>query len=99
MWLLWSNRLGDDRVCREELESISRDLTGLTMVHTFTSEKIEGAEFGRLDRPRLQALLSDVDRSAAVFICGPPQMMAQVARDTRAIGFQRRSIHTERFSV
>lgn len=99
VWLLWSNRLGDDRVCREELESISRDLTGLTMVHTFTSEKIEGAEFGRLDRPRLQALLSDVDRSAAVFICGPPQMMAQVARDTRAIGFQRRSIHTERFSV
>jgi len=99
VWVLWSNRTGDDRVCREELESISRDLTGLTMVHTFTAEKISGAEFGRLDRSRLQALLSDVDRSAAVFICGPPQMMTQVSRDMRAIGFQRRSIHTERFSV
>jgi len=98
-WLLWSNRTAADLVCREELESISRDLTGLTMVHTFTAEKNEGAEFGRLDRPKLQALLSDVDRSAAVFICGPPRMMAQVAHDIRAIGFQRRCIHTERFSV
>jgi predicted ferric reductase len=99
VWLLWSNRTGADRVCRKELESISQDLTGLTMVHTFTAEKIEGAEFGRLDRSRLQALLSDVDRSAAVFLCGPPRMMTQVTRDMRALGFQRRSIHTERFSV
>jgi len=99
MWLLWSNRTGADRVCLDELESISRNLTGLTMVHTFTAEKIEGAEFGRMDRSKLQALLSEVDRSAAVFICGPPQMMTQITRDMRAIGFQRRSIHTERFSV
>lgn len=97
--LLWSNRTGADLVCLEELESMSQDLTGLTMVHTFTAEEIEGAEFGRLNQPKLQALLSDVDHSAAVFICGPPLMMAQVARDMRALGFQRRSIHTERFSV
>jgi len=99
MWLLWSNRTRADRVCRDELKSISRDLTDLTMVHTFTAEKIEGAEFGRLDRTKLQALLSDVDRSAAVFICGPPLMMTQVTRDLRVLGFKRRSIHTETFSV
>jgi len=68
------------------------------MVHTFTGEKIEGANSGRLDRPKLQALLGKVDRTAAVFICGPPRMMAQVTRDMRALGFKRRDIYTERFS-
>lgn len=97
--LLWSNRHAQDLICRGELESIARDLTGLTMVHTFTGEKVAGTDFGRLDRPKLQALLSEVDRSAAVFICGPPRMMAQVTRDMRILGFKRRSIHTERFSA
>ncbi len=96
--LLWSNRQARDLICLDELEGIARDLTGLTMVHTFTGEKIAGADSGRLDRPKLQSLLGGVDRSAAVFICGPPRMMAQVARDMRVLGFKHRDIYTERFS-
>ena len=78
---------------------MTADLTGLTMVHIFTGEKVEGADYGRLDRTKLQILLREFDRSAAVYICGPPRMMAQAARDVRALGFRRCSIHTERFST
>jgi predicted ferric reductase len=95
--LLWSNRSAEDLVCRAELGGIEQDLTGFTMVHTFTGEKPGRPASGQLDRKNLRALLSDEDRSAAVFICGPPGMMAQVARDMRALGFKRSSIHTERF--
>ncbi len=97
--LLWSNRYSADLVCQAELESIARNLTGFTMVHTFTGEKPEGPVSGRLDRQNLQALLNEADRSAAVFICGPPRMMAQVARDVETLGFKRRAIYTERFNV
>lgn len=96
--LIWSNRYAQDRICQDELDSIARDLTGLTMVHTFTGEDVAGALSGRLDRAKLQPLLGGFDRSAAVFICGPPRMTAQVARDMRALGFHNRDIHTERFS-
>ena len=96
--LLWSNRQAQDLLCQGELESIARDLTDLTLVHTFTGENVAGADFGRLDRPKLQALLGGVDRTAAVFICGPPRMMAQVARDIQDLGFKPRDIYTERFS-
>jgi predicted ferric reductase len=97
--LLWSNRTSKDLVCLAELERIGQELTGLTMVHTFTGEKSEGAASGRLDRQNLEALLTEADRTAAVFICGPPRMMEQVAFDMRALGFNRRTIHTERFSL
>ena len=97
VWLLWSNRTRQDLVCKAELIRLARELTGLTVVHTFTGEKNAGHAHGRFDRQTLATLLKAADRRAAVFICGPPRMMAQAARHVRALGFRRSAIHTEPF--
>ena len=95
--LLWSNRTRQDLVRDAELIRLARELTGLTVVHTFTGENNAGHVHGRFDRQNLATLLKAADRRAAVFICGPPRMMAQAARHVRALGFRRSAIHTEPF--
>ena len=95
--LLWSNQTRLDFAFREELERYARELTGFTMVPTFTREDAADLVSDRLDRPTLERLLGDADRSAAVFICGPPRMMAAAARDMQVLGFDRAAIHSERF--
>ena len=72
-------------------------MSAFTLVPTFTREPSGEFNPGRLDRPTLQGLLGNADRSAAVFICGPSRMMKAVARDIRALGFDRKAIYTERF--
>ena len=52
---------------------------------------------GFVDEPLLRSLLGD-DRSAHVFLCGPPPMMKFVSAALRKLGFPRRRIYTERFA-
>mgnify|MGYP001821844430 CR=1 FL=1 len=84
--LLWSNRTRPDLIFQAELEGLARELTAFTMVPIFTREPPGEYMTGRLDRPTLQQQLGGADRSAAVFIRGPPRMMAAAARDMRALG-------------
>lgn len=97
--LIWSNKTQKDLVCQKEMDRIQRKLTDLTIVHIFTQEKAAGCASGRLTRKRLQHLLETSDRASAVFICGPPLMMNQVAHDIKSLGFNRRAIHTEAFHL
>jgi ferredoxin-NADP reductase len=47
----------------------------------------------------LKEFLSECDRDAAGFVCGPPPMMDAVCKALKGIGFKARRIHTERFSI
>ena len=95
--LLWSNRTREHLFGRDELEAIGQKLTGFKWVPIFTREESEGDRIRRIDRNTLEMLLSDCGREAAIFLCGPPGMVAQIRPALNRIGFTRKSIHTEAF--
>ena len=97
--LLWSNQTNEHIVLPDVFENLTMQLKGLCIVHVLTREPEYSGEKGRLDRPRLERLLSDCSRSAAVFVCGPEQMMKAVRTSLLSLGFQRRLIFMERFSL
>ena len=97
--LVWSNRTEADILCREELEAIEAKLPNLSVHHVLTRQKDFQGTTGRLDREMLKKLLSECDRDAAVFVCGPPPMMDAVCKALKGIGFRSHHIHTERFSI
>ena len=95
--LIWSNRSQQHVVYADEMEQLTSKLTGLRCIPIFTRNAAGNGRSRRLDRSRLQDLLSDCNRQAAVFVCGPPAMMKQLTKDLKALGFPARSIHTEVF--
>jgi predicted ferric reductase len=95
--LLWSNRTREHLFGRDELEAIGQKLTGFKWVPIFTREESEGDRIRRIDRNTMEMLLSDCGREAAIFLCGPPGMVAQIRPALKRMGFSRKSIHTEAF--
>ena len=95
--LIWSNRSDRHMVYAGEMERLTAKLTGLRCIPIFTRNADGNRRPRRLDRTRMQDLLSDCSRQAAVFVCGPPAMMKQVTKDLKALGFPARSIHSEVF--
>ncbi|MFQ6077686.1 MAG: ferric reductase-like transmembrane domain-containing protein [Thermodesulfobacteriota bacterium] len=97
--LVWSNRTEADILCRDEFEAIEAKLSNLSVHHVLTRQKDFQGPTSRLDAAMLKELLSESDRDAAVFVCGPPPMMNAVCKALKGIGFRARRIHTERFSI
>jgi predicted ferric reductase len=97
--LLWSNQSPDHIVSPDAFEKLAAQLIGLRILHVMTRAPEYNAEQGRLDRPKLKRLLADCSRSAAVLVCGPDQMMTDVYPWLVSLGFQRRMIFIERFSL
>jgi predicted ferric reductase len=97
--LLWSNQTPDHIVIPDAFEKLAAQLKGLRIVYVMTRAPEYNGERGRLDRPKLKRLLSDCSRLAAVFVCGPDQMMKDVHTHLVSLGFLRRMIFMERFSL
>lgn len=97
--LIWSNRTREDKVHDDEFKELEQHLQGLQIVDIFTREDRRKDNAGRLDRKRLEELLDDCDRQAAVFICGPLLMMQEMKRIMIDIGFRQRFIYTEEFAL
>lgn len=97
--LLWSNQTPDHIVLPDAFEKLAAQLKGLRILHVMTRASENSGERRRLDRPKLKRLLSDCSRSAAVLVCGPDQMMTDVYLWLVSLGFQRRMIFIERFSL
>lgn len=95
--LIWSNRSPAHVVQARELEALAAQLTGLRHIPIFTRITGSEAHTGRLDRMKLESLLDACRRDAAVFVCGPPAMMARTTAGLKRIGFPARGIHTETF--
>ena len=95
--LIWSNRTPQHMVFADEMDLLSAKLTGLRLIPIFTRNRDSDPNAGRLDQRRLDTMISDHTRQAAVFVCGPPLMMKQITTDLKAIGFSSRFIHTEVF--
>ncbi len=110
--LLWGNREKRDMFLSGELGALQEKLPGVKVHHVLSGPEEDG-ETHRITNGRktsglitgsrltwllLERLLSEQDRSARVFLCGPPPMMAGVFRTLCGLGFPRRRIHIERFS-
>ncbi|MFZ2632456.1 MAG: ferredoxin reductase family protein [Desulfosalsimonadaceae bacterium] len=98
--LIWSNRTREHIIFPDEFKALESRLRGLAVTYVITEAQDAGPESGRLDQSALQRLLSGSGRrSAMVFVCGPPQMMFDITKALVRMGFLRRSIFTERFSL
>ncbi|MCF8080615.1 MAG: ferric reductase-like transmembrane domain-containing protein [Desulfobacterales bacterium] len=97
--LIWSNRAEEYLFCRQELDEMQQKLTRFTWIPTFTRRQAGFGHFGRVDRPLMEKLLVDTARSAAVYVCGPPEMIREVSASARQIGFAAGSIKQEAFGL
>lgn len=97
--LIWSNRTPHHLFHRQELNAVADKLTDFNWIPTFTREKGKNGYFGRLNQQTLESLLQSNSRNAAVFICGPPQMIRQLRKALKCMGFQKGSVHFEAFGL
>ncbi len=97
--LIWSNQTRNHLFAEHELDRMAEHLTDFTWIPTFTREKSEERQFGRLNLKTLEKLLESHDRQACIFLCGPAAMIRQVSHDLTLLGFQKRSIHFEMFGL
>ena len=97
--LLWSNQTPGRMIMPHAFEKLAKQLEGLRLVHLMTRVADYTGEKGRLDRFKLKQLLSGCSRSSAVFVCGPDQLMKDIRSHLVRIGFRRRLIYMERFSL
>ena len=97
--LIWANRTEADAVFRDELDQMAAELPSLRVHHVLSRQDGWHGETGHIDAAMLTRLLTDRDRKARVFLCGPPPMMKSIAAALRRAGIPRRRIHTEAFSL
>jgi ferredoxin-NADP reductase len=97
--LIWSNRTREDIVFADEFADLEQRLQGLRVHHIFTRQPDSSGIRGRLNKDKLDSLLSGCNRQVPVFICGPPLMMDAVSKGLIKTGFSPALIHTEEFSL
>ena len=97
--LIWSNRTKQNVICENELNKLKNRLPGFQFSHVFTRESTEGEGGRRLDQAQLQTFSKDCDRRAAVFLCGPLPLMQNVRNWLVKLGFVKKNIHWEKFSL
>ena len=97
--LIWSNRTRKHMVYPDEFSELEERLAGLSIIHVLTREPRYDGEKGRLDEAKFERLLSGCSKQSTVFTCGPPDMMKDTYWALRRIGFPRRFICMERFSL
>jgi len=97
--LICVNHTEADIPFRDELDAIAAERPNVRIAHVLTRQSDWPGETGRLDAAMLERLLTDEDRRAAAFVCGPPGMMTATVAALRKVGVPRRRIHTERFEL
>ena len=97
--LLYSSRTDGDIIYRTELERLSADGSGLTVVHTLTRERPASwtGQTRRIDRAMLEQVAFPPAASPRIFICGPTPLVEAAARDLRDLDHAPKLIKTERF--
>jgi ferredoxin-NADP reductase len=96
--LLYSSRAWDEIIFREELERLGEDPV-LRIIHTLTRSHPVGWDgyTRRIDAALLEDAAGGHDPERLAYVCGPTQLVENVASDLVAIGFPPRRVKTERF--
>ena len=99
MRLLYSSRSFDDVIYRDELDALAGN--GFEVVHTLTREQPPGwAGFSRRIDPELLAEVAwPAEDEPRVFVCGSTRFVDAAADGLVELGYDPRSIRTERFGA
>ncbi|NOQ46797.1 MAG: hypothetical protein GQ559_09030 [Desulfobulbaceae bacterium] len=97
--MIWSNQTRQHVIYEDELNRLQERLPLFRLLYFFTRESAAGVGGGRLDQVQLQGSLENCNRQAAVFLCGPPPMIRDMRRCLPKLGFAKRKIHWEKFSL
>ncbi len=96
--LLYSSRSWEEIIYREELDRMSGD-AGLRIVHTLTRSHPDDWDgyTRRIDTEMLEAVTSSLAANQLAYICGPTQLVENVANDLVGLGYPPARVKTERF--
>jgi ferredoxin-NADP reductase len=99
--LLYSSRTLADVIYRGELDRLAAADDGLTVFHTLTRDKPAGwtGYTRRIDEAMLKEVAWPKQDNPAVFICGPTSFVEAAAQLLVAMGYEPRTIKTERFGA
>jgi ferredoxin-NADP reductase len=99
MRLLYSSRSFDDVIYRDELDALAGN--GFEVVHTLTREQPPGwTGFSRRIDPKLLAEVAwPAEDEPRVFVCGSTRFVDAAADGLVELGYDPRSIRTERFGA
>jgi len=97
--LLWSNRTTEDTPYLNELAGLADIIPELFVHHFLTQDSRPGVHMGRLGVPALRELVPSYETGVHVMLCGPRQMMLDLARGFRNLGYPRSAVHYEDFSL
>lgn len=95
--LIYSAKTKADAVLLNELQAI-RAQRDFKLIQIYDGEQVAGAEYGRLDKTKLQSLIQNVSEYD-VFLCGPPPMMAALKTSLNELGLPNKQLHWERFAL
>jgi ferredoxin-NADP reductase len=96
--LLYSSRAWDEIIFREELERLGADST-VRIIHTLTRSHPSGWEgyTRRIDSAMLADAAGSPDPGRLAYVCGPTQLVENVASDLVTLGYPPQRVKTERF--
>ncbi len=97
--LIWSNKAKEYIVFPEEFKNLECVLPGLQIIYVITRSGGGGHEKGRLDQTMIERMLQGYSRKSNVFICGPFEMMKEMSRAVRKIGFSCTRVYREEFRL
>jgi ferredoxin-NADP reductase len=99
--LLYSSRTLEDVIYREELDELAARMDGFEVFHTLTRAQPERwTGYGRrIDSDILRDVAWPPAEGPQVFICGSTRFVDTAADGLIALGYEARSIKTERFGA
>jgi predicted ferric reductase len=97
--LIWSNKTKEHILFPEEFKGIENRLQHFHIIHIITRDSGGENEIGRLDQTKLEKLLKGWGRKSSVFICGPFEMMKEMTRAVKKIGFSSARVYKEEFKL
>ena len=99
--LLFSSRTLADVIYRDELERLGSAKDGLTVFHTLTRDRPAGwtGYTRRIDEAMVREVAWPKEDTPDVFICGPTSFVEAAASLLVGMGYDPRSVKTERFGA
>lgn len=96
--LLYSSRAWEEIIFREELDRFRAD-SALRIIHTLTRSHPVGwnGYTRRIDTTMLEDAAGSPDPGRLAYVCGPTQLVENVASDLVALGYPPQRVKTERF--
>jgi ferredoxin-NADP reductase len=96
--LLYSSRSWDEIIFREELERLSTD-PAVRVIHTLTRSHPDewNGYTRRIDAAMLEDVAGSPEQGRLAYVCGPTQLVENVASALVSIGYPPARVKTERF--